>query len=321
MSAVIDQLRAVFARFPYRKRGVRPALLVGGLALWLSTGIFTVAQNEQGVVIQFQRVTRLVPAGISVTLPWPIERLVPVRTTEVRTIEIGRAASGESEYRISGDEAQWLTGDINIIEVVAVLQYVVKDPVAYLFRVADLTDGKPRDQILGILAETALTTLLARMEVESVLSSGKAVLQFGIRDRVQELADGLGLGIQIISFQLVSTQPPREVIGAFNDVSSAKADQQRALDDADGYRRDLLPRARAEANRLVSQAEIYHTNVVNDAMGSAHRFKQLAVQVEKTPDVSLRRLWFESMDKALDPARKIVYPRRAGTRFKVTGVR
>lgn len=300
---------------------MRLALLLGGLALWLSSGIFTVAQNEQGVVLHFQRVTRLVPAGISVTLPWPIERLVRVRTTEVRTVEIGSAAPGGSGFRLPGDESQWLTGDINIIEVGAVLQYVVKDPVAYLFRVADPTDGKPRDRILGVLAETALTSLLARMEVDSVLSSGKAVLQLGIRDRVQALIDELGLGIQIISFQLVSTHPPREVIGAFNDVSSAKADQQRALDDADGYRRNLLPRARAEANRLVSQAEIYHTDIVNSAEGSAHRFSRLALQVAATPGVSLRRLWFESMDKALEPARKIVYPRRAGTRFKVTGVR
>ncbi len=295
-------------------------MLLGGLALWLSTGIFVVAQNEQGVVLRFQRVTRRVPAGMSITLPWPFEQLVRVRTTEVRTIEIG-SASGGPEFRLSGDMAQWLTGDINIIEVGVVLQYVIKDPVAYLFRVADLSDGRPRDQILGILAETALTSLLARMEVDGVLSSGKAELQLGARDRVQELADGLALGIQVVSFQLVSTQPPRQVIGAFNDVSSARADEQRALDDADGYRRDLLPRARAEANRLVSQAEIYRTNVVNAAKGDSHRFTQLAVQVAATPEVSLHRLWLEGMEKALAPARKIVYARRAGTRFKVTGVR
>ena len=200
------------------------------------------------------------------------------------------------------------------------IQYIIKSPVDYLFRVADFSDGQPRDVALRKAAESVLTFLVARMKVDDVLSSGKARIQEESRVQIQELIDEMGLGVQVVSVNIVEDNPPPNVIAAFNDVSSAKADRQRLMNVADGYAKDLLPRARAQANRIRQEAEIYRSEVVNAAHGAAQRFVALAEQVRTSPQVSKERMWLEMVEKTLSRARMIVYPRKPGSTFTLTHV-
>ena len=311
-------------RFGLRLRGwyLLPLLLVALIAHMAVTGVWVVQQNEQGVLLRFGRVRSILPAGMHFILPYPLETMRLVRTTEVRTMSVGFSYHEEAEpdpVELE-EEVQWLTGDTNIVEMQTVIQYIIKSPVDYLFRVADFSDGRPRDVALRKAAESVLTFLVARMEVDDVLSSGKARIQEESRVQIQELVDGMGLGVQVVSVNIVEDNPPPNVIAAFNDVSSAKADRQRLMNVADGYAKDLLPRARAQANRIRQEAEIYRSEVVNAAHGAAQRFVTLAEQVRTSPQVSKERMWLEMVEKTLSRARMIVYPRKPGSTFTLTHV-
>ena len=311
-------------RFGLRLRGwyVLPLLLVALIAHVAVTGVWVVQQNEQGVVLRFGRVRSVLPAGMHFILPYPLETMRLVRTTEVRTMSVG-FSDHENEPPDAIDmeeEVQWLTGDTNIVEMQTAIQYIIKSPVEYLFRVADFSDGRPRDVALRKAAESVLTFLVARMKVDDVLSSGKARIQEESRVQIQDLVDDMGLGLQVVSVNIIEDNPPPNVIAAFNDVSSAKADRQRLMNVADGYAKDLLPRARAQANRIRQEAEIYRSEVVNAAHGAAQRFVALAEQVRTSPQVSKERMWLEMVEKTLSRARMIVYPRKPGRPFTLTHI-
>lgn len=311
-------------RFGLRLRGwyLLPLLLVALIVHMAVTGVWVVQQNEQGVVLRFGRVRSALPAGMHFILPYPLETMRLVRTTEVRTMSVGFSYHEDNQLDQAAleEEVQWLTGDTNIVEVQTAIQYIIKSPVDYLFRVADFSDGQPRDVALRKATESVLTFLVARMKVDDVLSIGKARIQEESRVLIQELVDGIGLGVQVVSVNIVEDNPPPNVIAAFNDVSSAKADRQRLMNIADGYAKDLLPRARAQANRIRQEAEIYRSEVVNAAHGAAQRFLKLAKQVSTSPQVSKERLWLEMVEKTLSRARMIVYPRKPGSTFTLTHI-
>ena len=311
-------------RFGMRLRGwyLLPVLLVALIAHLAVTGVWVVKQNEQGVLLRFGRVRSILPAGMHFILPYPLETMRLVRTTEVRTMAVGFSylEAEQADKVAMEEEVQWLTGDTNIVEMQTAIQYIIKSPVDYLFRVADFSDGQPRDMALRKAAESVLTFLVARMKVDDVLSSGKARIQEESRVLIQELVDAMGLGLQVVSVNIVEDNPPPNVIAAFNDVSSAKADRQRLMNVADGYAKDLLPRARAQAHRIRQEAEIYRSEVVNAAHGAAQRFVKLAEQVRTSPQVSKGRLWLETVEKTLSRARIIVYPRKPGSTFTLTHI-
>ena len=311
-------------RFGVRLRGwhLLPLLVVALIANAAFTGVWVVQQNEQGVVLRFGRVRSILPAGMHFILPYPLETMRLVRTTEVRTMSVGFSYQEDDlmDPAAVEDEVQWLTGDTNIVEMQTAIQYIIKSPVDYLFRVADFSDGQSREVALRLAAESVLTSLVARMKVDDVLSSGKARIQEESRVSIQELVDAMRLGVQVVSVNIVEDNPPPAVIAAFNDVSSAKADRQRLMSVADGYAKDLLPRARAQANRIRQEAEIYRSEVVNEAHGAAQRFVSLADQVRTSPQVSKERMWLEMVEKTLSRARMIVYPRKPGRNFTLTHI-
>ena len=306
---------------PWRPWHLLLLLLSAFLVYTCLTGIWMVRQNEQGVVLRFGRAVRTYPAGMHFTWPYPVETLRRVRTTEMRTLPVGfefRDQSRSAPYL--PEERQWLTSDTNIVELKVVIQYRVKEPVDYLFGVADFRDGRRRDVALVKLVESTLTMLIGKMPVDETLSSGKAYLQEETRQRVQRLADALHLGLQVASINIVEVNPPSEVITAFNDVSSAKADRERIVNEADAYAKDLLPRARAQANRTLQDAEIYRSQQINTAKGASERFLHLASEVRTAPEISRRRLWLETIESVLSKADVIVYPPPREGMFSITQI-
>ena len=282
------------------------------------TGVWTVKQDEQGVVLRFGRVVRVVGPGIQFTLPYPVEELLRARTTEVRNMSLGfRMADAIRDIPPSAEQAQWLTGNTNIVELKAILQYVVKGSRDYLLNVANFSDGRPRDRVLRQVGESVLTALIARMQVDEVLSTGKTFLQEEGRRQMQAALDAIEIGIQVVSLNITEVLPPPNVIAAFNDVSSAKADRDRMVTEAEGYATNILPRARSRANRTIQEAEMYRSKVVNGAQGASSRFLQLAREVAAAPAVSRRRLWLETVQRCLAEVQVIQYAHTPGERFRL----
>ena len=297
-----------------RARLLKLALLLvsmGGALGWLGwSATWVLAQNERGVVLTFGEVTRTVPPGIHITLPWPIETVIPVRTTEVRTMPVGFKMSDRARNNTppSAEEVQWLTGDTNIVELQAMVLYTIKDPVDYLFGVSDFPDGRPRDRAVRKSTEAVLSRLMATMPIDEVLSTGKARLQSGALDQVQATLDSFRSGIQVSAINIIDVSAPLRVIDAFNDVSSARADKERKVSEAHGYGMQVRPRSRAAANRKLNDAEVYRNGVLNRARGAATSFLKLEQEVRKNPELAWQRIWLDAIQRMFSEARTIVVP-------------
>ncbi len=296
------------------RRNLLAALAVIVLADWFVTGIRVVREDEQAVVLQFGRVTRVAPAGLLFNLPWPIERTVVFKTREVRTMPIGYKLT-DAVRGIPPDpkEVEWVTGDTNIINMTMTLKYAVNDPVKYLIRVGPVD----ADFLVRRAAESVLTELVATMPVDELLTRGKVIIQEETRVRAQALLDSLEAGLRLVTVNIGSVEPPATVIEAFNDVSTAKLEKARMINQADGYQRDLLPRARAMAERRVREAESYSATTVEGARGRATQYLDLLAEARKARKVTETRLYLEAMEKILPRARMIVAEERPGNAIRI----
>ena len=291
-------------------------VLLGG-ALWSS--LWTVSQNELGVVLRFGRVARVVPSGIGLTLPWPLETMRVVNTTEVRIMPIGfRLTAKTRGLRPTDEEVQWLTGDTNIVDLQATIQYIIADAAQYLYGMSDPLSGEAKEFAIRKAGESALTSLVAKRPIDDVLSTGKTVLQLEAIGEAQALLDSLHLGVRLTSLNITDVSPPPAVIGTFNDVASAKADRERMVTEARGEASRTLPAARADALRLVRDAEIFRSDLLGRTRGAAHSFSQLAEEAAKSPELTKRRLWLEGVERLLPRVRtKVVQPPTGGERRRV----
>ncbi len=291
-------------------------MLLAGIIVfdWAVTGVRVVHEDEQAVVVQFGRVTRVAPAGILFTLPWPIERSVVVKTSEVRTMPIGyKLVDAVRGIPPSSKEVEWLTGDTNVINMTLTVKYAVGDPVDYLYRVGPVE----ADFLVRRVSETVLTRLVATMPVDELLTRGKVLVQEETRLRAQGLLDSLDAGLRLVTVNIGVVEPPSTVIEAFNDVSTAKLEKTRMINQADGYQKDLIPRARAMAERKLRDAESYAAETVEGARGRASQYRDLLAEVRRAREITETRLYLEAMERILPRARKIVVEQREGNSVRI----
>lgn len=284
--------------FSAAKRFLFPALII----LWLLSGFFIVNQDETAVVRRFgEIVDSYVKPGINWRVPWPIERADKIRTTEIKRMSIGYKIVDELQG-IPPDpmEVQRLTGDTNIIEIKIMVQYQVTKPADYLFNARD------SQWLIRKFGEAALTRIANSMKVDDVLTVGKLEIQSGVRKSIQENLDRLQIGITVISCNLQDVSPPAEVLDAFNDVARAKSDKEKIKSQAEGYRNDLIPRARGEAMELLNAGYSYQSEVVNKAKGQADSFLSLLKEYLKAENVTRRRLFIEMIEAVLPDAKKVI---------------
>jgi membrane protease subunit HflK len=287
------------------------ALLV---AEWCATGIRVVREDEQGVVLQFGAIARVAPAGILFTLPWPVERTVIVRTTEVRTMPIGyKLVDARRGIPPTTQEVEWVTGDTNLIDLTLAIKYSVGNAATYLMRVGP----GDADFLVRRCAEACVTRLVATMPVDELLTRGKLVVQEETRRQTQAQLDSLEAGIRIVTVNIGEVQPPANVIQAFNDVATAKMEKAKLIDEADGYGRDLLPRARAQANRAIQEAESYRAETVARAQGDAAQFQSLLAEAQRARKITEVRLYLEAMERILPRARKLIVDPKDGTQLRL----
>jgi len=280
----------------------RRAAWVGGfLALaaagYLLAGTFTVAADEQAVIRRFGRVALRLGPGIHYRLPWPIDQVDIVKTTSVMKTGVGFDLR-EGEERVTGVEI--LTGDTNIITVAMTLQYVIRDPSAFLFEI----ENPPA--LIGSLAESVLTESVLGMPVDEVLTTGRIAIQEHVKTRTQGILDGYDSGIQITSANLMGITLDSSVAQAFQDVANASADRENKINQGRSYANYLLPKARGEARSMVLGAQSYKEQGVAEAIGNTTRFLELLAEYSKAPDVTRTRLYLEAMEKILPRVKKYV---------------
>jgi len=277
-------------------------VLVGIILLWLATGIYIVGPDEVGVVRTFGKFTRVVQSGLNWKFPAPIETVNTPKVTEVKRIEIGFRTLKNGQYRTVEKESLMLTGDENIVDAEMIVQYKIKDPVAYLFRIVgpELTVREA--------AEASLRTVVGRNKIDETLTTGKFTIQEETKNQLQSVLDNYNSGIHVVAVQLQDVSPPKEVIGAFKDVASAKEDKNRMINQAEGYRNDVIPKARGEAEAMIRDAEGFKESRVKRAEGDATKFTTILKEYRKAKSITEKRLYLETMEKVLPDIEKIIVP-------------
>jgi membrane protease subunit HflK len=296
-----QQVRSIWP--PWRK-----LVLFGSLAvvfLYLLSGVYVVQSNEQGVVRRFGRlVDDQVMPGIHYHLPWPIERVDRPKTLQVKVMSVGfRMVDKIKGIGPLPQETQMLTGDENIIDIQMIVQYRVTDPGAYLF------SAEEPQWLVRKAAESCLTSIIGSMGVDQVLTTDKLVIEDKLKEQAQKILDRYGCGLQISGAYFQDIGPSEEVAYAFRDVTSAREDRNRLINEAQGYRNEKLPQVRGQSQQMIHQAEAHQTERINRARGEADRFLSLLREYQSSRTVTETRLYVETMEEILPRMRTYVLDR------------
>ena len=277
-------------------------VIIAGIVLWLLTGIYIVGPDEVGVVRTFGEFTRVTQSGLNWKFPAPIETANTPKVTEVKRIEIGFRSLKNGQYRTVEKESLMLTGDENIVDAEMIVQYKIKDPVSYLFKIVE------PELTVRTAAEASLRTVVGRNKIDETLTTGKFTIQEETKLQLQAILDKYESGIHVVAVQLQDVSPPKEVIGAFKDVASAKEDKNRMVNQAEGYRNDVIPKARGEAEAMIRDAEGFRDSRVKRAEGDAAKFTTILKEYNKAKTITEKRLYLETMEKVLPNIEKIIVP-------------
>ncbi|MEA2087704.1 MAG: FtsH protease activity modulator HflK [Candidatus Caldatribacteriota bacterium] len=278
-------------------------ILVLVIALYLASGIFVVAPDEQGVVRRFGKFVRIESPGLNYHLPYPIETAVTPAVTQVKRVEIGfrTITSGPpARYREIPTEALMLTGDENIVSAEAIVQYKIKDPVNYLFNII------LPEQTVKNAAEAVLRQVIGERKIDEALTVGKYEIQEETMKALQLLLDSYKAGILVVAVQLQDVNPPKEVQAAFKDVASAKEDKSKYINQAEGYKNDIIPKARGEAVKMTKEAEGYKIERIKKAEGDVAKFNSILTEYKKGEYITQARLYLETMEEILPNMNKVI---------------
>jgi membrane protease subunit HflK len=275
-------------------------LVVIILILWIISGFFTVEPYERGLIKRFGKYSRSVDQGLRYHLPWPVESVIKVNYTKIIQFEVG----GNGVMGL--DEATMLTGDENIVNIQFVVQYKVEDPISYAFAVND-PDKAIRDASISAMRE-----VIGRNTIDGALTDNRANIQEDTKATLQAMMEKYQTGLNIDNVPLQDVHVPADVIQAFKDVTSAREDSDRSVNEATGYKNNKLPEAEAKAYALVAQAQAYKAERINQAKGDAARYIALLTEYRKAPEVTRQRLLFETMDKVLPGVDKYLMNGPAG---------
>jgi len=277
-------------------------VVLAALAIWLLTGTYMVGPDEVGIVRTFGEHTRIAQSGLNWHFPVPIETVNTPKVTEVKRVEIGFRTLRNGQYRTVEKESLMLTGDENIVDAEMIVQYKIKDPVAYLFNIVE------PELTVREAAEASLRTVVGRNKIDETLTTGKFTIQEETKFQLQSILDLYESGIHVVAVQLQDVSPPKEVIGAFKDVASAKEDKNRMVNQAEGYRNDLIPKARGEAEAMIRAAEGFRESRIKRAEGDAEKFTTILQEYRKAKSITEKRLYLETMEKVLPGIEKIIIP-------------
>ena len=281
------------------------------LALWLTSGVYIVNPDEQGVVLRFGAVNGSTAPGVNYHLPWPIEAAYTPKVTRENQINIGYRMV---DSRVTGDvreESLSLTGDENIVDVDFTVYWLIKDASAFLFNVQNL--GIDQDLTIRAVAESAMREVVGKNKIEVILTADRDSIQEEVRAVMQASLDSYGAGVTVTRVQMQKADPPPQVLDAYRDVQAARTDQDRMRNEAEAYANKIVPEARGGAARIIQEAEGYKQQVTALAEGESQRFMSILEQYKKAPDVTSRRIYIDTMQGVLAGVNKVIIDNKGGS--------
>ena len=293
----MDDLVEKFKKF--KLPGGPLLILLFALIFFGSSTFYTVAVDEVGVVQRFGKYVRITQPGLNFKLPSGIEKVTKVKVRRVYKEEFGfRSLRTEDTRRrtYAGGEstnvALMLTGDLNVALVPWIVQYRIKDPYKFLFKVRDIR------KLLIDMSEAAMRLVVGDRSINEVISKREEIA-IEAREVLQAEMDNADSGINIVTIEMKKTNVPGPVQPSFNEVNQATQEKEKVIYQAKEDYNKAIPTARGEAERTIKAAEGYALDRVNRAKGDAARFKALYAEYAKAKDVTKRRLYLETLKDLL----------------------
>ena len=274
------------------------SLIIGVVVvLWLASGFYIVDASQRGIVLRFGQFLRSTDPGLQWRWPYPIETHELVNLTGVRTVEIGYRGGERNKVL---NEALMLTDDENIVNIQFAVQYILKDPEAYLFNNRD-----PDSNVIQA-AESAIREIVGKSKMDFVLYEGREQVAANASKLMQDILDRYDAGVLISKVTMQNAQPPEQVQAAFDDAVKAGQDRERQKNEGQAYANDVVPKARGTAARLLEEATGYASRVVANAEGDASRFKSVVAEYSKAPEVTRQRMYLDTMQQVFSNTSKIL---------------
>lgn len=261
---------------------------------------YTVEPDEEAIVIRFGKYINTTQPGLHFKVPFGIDKVIKVKTKIVHQAEFGFRTTNintrRTTYADKGYESEslMLTGDLNVAEVQWVVQFQISDPFKFLFKTSE-----PVTNVRDV-AESIMRRVVGDKLVNEVLTTGRVVIASDAKALMQEVLDKYDLGITLKSIKLQDVNPPRVVQPSFNDVNSAKQEQEKMINQAEEAYNKVIPEARGKAQKLISEAEGYSMSVINRAYGDAERFDAIYKEYRRAPSITRKRIFLETMEKIFE---------------------
>jgi membrane protease subunit HflK len=286
---------------------------LAALAIWGFSGFFRVEPDELGVVLRFGQYVRDAKPGLNYHLPYPVESVLTPKVTRVNRIDVGMRlvedARRGNTMRDVPEESLMLTGDENIVDVDFSVLWVIKTTGAsdYLFNIQN-----PEGTVKAV-AESAMREVVGRSNIQPILTGARQNIETAVHDLMQRTLDEYGAGIQISQVQMQKVDPPTQVIDSFRDVQAARADLERAQNEAQTYANRVIPESRGRVAQVTQAAESYREQTVAEATGQTSRFVKVLDEYKKAPEVTRQRMYLETMERVLGGTEKIILDSPGGS--------
>lgn len=254
--------------------------------VWLGSGIYIIQPAERGVITRFGEYQASTLPGPHWHIPWPVEKLWRVNVDQNRSLRL-RSQS-------------MLTQDENIVEIDIAIQYNIKNPEDYLFKVRD------PDATLQQVMESAIREIIGKNNMDFIITEGRNEIATRTEALIQATLDEYGTGLNVTTVNLESAQPPEAVQAAFSDAIKAREDEQRFINESEAYANEIIPQARGEARSILEEAKGYRARVVKASEGESIRFLNLLREYEKAPQVTRERLYIDSLEGVLVNSSKVL---------------
>ncbi len=270
------------------------------LGITLFSSLYVLDSGKVAVITTFGKYTRTEKTpGLRFLIPF-VEKKDIVDVSTVRRMEFGYRTLKDGSMKDVFEESTMLTGDECLVIADWTIQYRIIDSYQYLYNVEN------QEGTLRIFAESAYRRVVASHNLDDILTDKKDEIQQEVLNDLQDICNRNGLGVQITGVQLQDAMPPDPVKASFLDVTSAKEDKAAKINEARRYENEQLPVARGEAQKILAEAEAYKQARINEATGIASRFKSIAAEYEKMPEVMCMRMYIEMISEVL-PKLQTIY--------------
>lgn len=284
------------------------ALLAAVVVCGLLSCLYTVDDKQQAVVTTFGKVTGVTDAGVHFRLPFGLQQVEKVDVNVYQKIQLGYASKKSYPgYVVNEGESTMITGDYNIVNVDFFVEYKISDPVQYLY-----SSNEP-ELILRNLIQSQVRNVVGSSTVDAVLTDGKENIQMQVRELVTQILEDYQIGLSLVDVKIQDAEPPtQEVIEAFKAVETAKQKAETVINDAKAYQNAQLPKAQAQADQLVQNAEYLRQKRINEAIEQVAMFNARYQEYANDPQITRSRMYYEAISDILPGVKLYIHTGSGG---------